>query len=113
MTDTFIVVANLTAETTEPLAKKTNVGSVPLSRKLSEKPRLLIATHKDLSQIRRDSLRSSVAGEFRTLSHAQQFQSTDSTECPFGTDLARKAKQVSKPKTVSYTHLTLPTKLSV
>ena len=68
----------------------------PFSIKLWDAARPLIATGKDLAQIRNDSLRSSLARKCWSLSHVQWFESMDSSEFLFGVDLVERRKKLAQ-----------------
>ena len=94
MTASLTAVAKLNTEM--QVKPRTAFALISFSQNCQNIARLLMATHKDLSQARHNSLPSSLARDFCGRSHAQQFESVDSSEFLFGTDLAKKAEQISK-----------------
>lgn len=84
----------------------------PASRKLSERDsfskladaaRLLMASHKDLSQVRREALRPTLSQDCRALCNAQLNFKLTSNEFLFGEDLAKRVDDAVKNRKLSST----------
>ena len=63
---------------------------------LSDTARMLMAAHKDLLQIRRDSLQGCFNPKFKPLCHSKHFKEEKSNESVFVNGMSKKADEVDK-----------------
>jgi hypothetical protein len=82
--------------------KGDNMDRQIVFEKLADAARLLLASHKDLSQQRRESLRPALNTDYRTICGAKQNQKLTSNEFLFGEDLPKRAEEAMKAKRLSY-----------
>ena len=65
---------------------------------LSDATRLLLASHKDISQHRRESLRLALNKDYRVICTTQQNAKLTSNEFVFGVDLSKRADEALEAK---------------
>ena len=65
---------------------------------LPDATRLLLASHKDISQQRRESLRLALNKDYRVICAALQYEKLTSNEFLFGEDLTKRADEALKSK---------------
>ena len=90
---TLKIVSNLMSE-----VKQGNMNRPNMYEQLSDATRLLLASHKDISQHRRESLRPALNKDYRVICTAQQNARLTSNEYLFGEDLSKRADEALKAK---------------
>ena len=74
------------------------MGRRKMYEQLSDATRLLLASHKDISQHRRESLRTALNKDYRVICTTQQYAKLTSNEFLFGVDLSKRADEALKTK---------------
>ena len=64
----------------------------------SDATKLLVTVHKELSQLRRENLRSSFSHRNRNVCNAQLYEKIEDNELLFGKDIAKKIEEVNRMK---------------
>ena len=77
--------------------KRGKMGRRKMYEQLSDATRLL-ASHKDISQHRRESLRPALNKDYRVICTTQQYAKLTSNEFLFGVDLSKRADEALKAK---------------
>ena len=77
--------------------KQGKMGRRKMYEQLSDATRLL-ASHKDISQHRRESLRPALNKDYRVICTTQQYAKLTSNEFLFGVDLSKRADEALKAK---------------
>ena len=77
--------------------KQGKMGRRKMYEQLSDATRLL-ASHKDISQHRRESLRPALNKDYRVICTTQQYAKLTSNEFLFGVDLFKRADEALKAK---------------
>ena len=77
--------------------KQGKMGRRKMYEELSDATRLL-ASHKDISQHRRESLRPALNKDYRVICTTQQYAKLTSNEFLFGVDLSKRADEALKAK---------------
>ena len=77
--------------------KQGKMGRRKIYEQLSDATRLL-ASHKDISQHRRESLRPALNKDYRVICTTQQYAKLTSNEFLFGVDLSKRADEALKAK---------------
>ena len=77
--------------------KQGKMGRRNMYEQLSDATRLL-ASHKDISQHRRESLRPALNKDYRVICTTQQYTKLTSNEFLFGVDLSKRADEALKAK---------------
>ena len=90
---TLKIVSNLMSE-----VKRGKMDRRKMYEQLSDATRLLLASHKDISQQRRESLRPALNKDYRVICTAQQNAKLTSNEFLFGEDLSKRADEALKAK---------------
>ena len=90
---TLKFVSNLMSEVKQGKMDRRN-----MYEQLSDTTRLLLASHKDISQHRRESLRPALNKDYRVICTAQQNARLTSNEFLFGEDLSKRADEALKAK---------------
>ena len=90
---TLKIVSNLMSE-----VKQGKMDWRKMYEQLSDATRLLLASHKDISQHRRESLRPVLDKDVRVICTAQQNAKLTSNEFLFGEDLSKRADEALKAK---------------
>lgn len=96
VTRSITAVAQLMSTTREAADKKSTLDRKVCFQTLSDAARMLMATHKELSQIRRENLRSTINPKFKALCNSKHFRDADSNEHLFGEDMAKKVDEISR-----------------
>ena len=78
--------------------KQGKMGRRKMYEQLSDATRLLLASHKDISQHRRESLRPALNKDYRVICTTQQYAKLTSNEFFFGVDLSKCADEALKAK---------------
>ena len=90
---TLKIVSNLMSE-----VKQGKMDRRKIYEQLSDATRLLLASHKDISQHRRESLRPASDKDYRVICTAQQNAKRTSNEFLFGEDLSKRGDEALKAK---------------
>ena len=77
--------------------KQGKMGRRKMYEQLSDATRLL-ASHKDISQHRRESLRPALNKDYRVICTTQQYAKLTSNDFLFGVDLSKRADEALKAK---------------
>ena len=96
----FTIIATLMSEVRKATDAKMKQDFSRQFGLLSDSARPLLSAHKDLSQARRESLRTGTSKEYRILCSGRQNENIHSDELLFGDDMGKRAEEGAKTRRI-------------